>query len=142
LRAILDLAYASQETDAVSLADICKRQNIPEKFLAQIMLTLKKAGFVDSRRGVGGGYFLKRKPESLTIGDIIRHIDGPLNPTAGVNAGNRSAPIVNEEQQALEEVWIKVTHAVTDIVDRVTFADLMCRAKEIRETNADFNYII
>ena len=140
LRAILDLSYKSQSNEFVPLVDICKRQSIPVKYLEQIMLALKKADFVDSKRGIGGGFFLKRKPDELTIGEVIRQVDGPVDPTAGIKSKNAISS--NEDQQALQEVWMNVTRAISDIVDHVTFADLMCRAEELREKNADFNYII
>lgn len=140
MRAILDLTYKSQSKEVVPLGDICKRQNIPEKFMQQIMLTLKKAGYIDSKRGIGGGFFLNRKPDELTLGEVIRQIDGPVDPTADLKIAGASA--YNEDQQALQEVWMNVTQAISDIVDRVTFSDLMCRADELREQNADFNYII
>ncbi len=142
LRAILDLAYKFDSKEIVPLADICKRQHIPEKFLAQIMLTLNRADYVDSKRGIGGGFYLKRKPDELTLGEVIRLIDGPLEPGVGIKQEKPAAKMNSEDQQALQEVWVKVTHAIADIVDHVTFADLMCRANELREDNADFNYII
>jgi Rrf2 family transcriptional regulator, cysteine metabolism repressor len=140
LRAILDLSYKSQSNEFVPLVDICKRQSIPVKYLEQIMLALKKADFVDSKRGIGGGFFLKKKPDKLTIGEVIRQVDGPVDPTAGLKSENAISS--NEDKQALQEVWMNVTRAISDIVDHVTFADLMCRAEELREKNADFNYMI
>ncbi len=104
------------------------------------MLVLKKAGYVDSKRGIGGGFFLKRAAEELTVGEVIRQVDGPIDPTTSLKTATQ--PVRDEEQQALEEVWMNVTHAISDVIDRVTFADLMCRAKELREKNSDFNYII
>lgn len=142
LRAILDLAYKFESKEIVPLVDICKRQHIPEKFLAQIMLALKKADYVDSKRGIGGGFYLKRKPDELTLGEVIRLIDGPIEPGAGIKQDKSRTEITNEDQHALQEVWMKVTRAIADIVDHVTFADLMCRANELREKNTDFNYII
>ena len=141
LRAILDLAYKYKSNEIVPLTDICKRRNIPQKFLEQIMLVLKKAGYVDSKRGIGGGFYLRKKPEELTLGEIIRRIDGPLEPIADAKTAQSSTKIANEDQKALQEVWMKVTQAISEIVDGVTFADIMHRADELREANADF-YII
>ena len=142
IRAILDLAYRFKSGEIVALADICSRQNIPEKYLEQIMLVLKKGGYVDSKRGIGGGFFLKKSPGELTLGDVIRYVDGPLEPTAGIKNENMILQVNNEDQKAFEEVWVEVTQAIADVVDRVTFADIMQRAEELRKKSAEFNYII
>ena len=142
MRAILDLSYKFGSDEIVPLVDICKRQNIPEKFLEQIMLILKKAGYVDSKRGIGGGFFLKKRPGEITLGEVIRQIDGPLEPTAGMKNDHSMHRIANEDQAAFEEVWSNVTNAISAVVDQVTFVDIMCRADELREQHAEFNYII
>ncbi len=141
LRALLELAYKYNSNEIVPLTAICQRQRIPEKYLEQIMLILKKAGYVDSKRGIGGGFYLKKNPEELTLGEIIRQVDGPLEPTSGIKAAP-SAPMAGEDQKALQEVWAKVTQSIVEIVGRVTFADVMRRADELRDENADFNYVI
>lgn len=142
MRAILDLSYRYSSGDTVPLPHICRRQNIPAKYLEHIMLTLKKGGFVDSKRGVGGGFFLKMNPRDITVGKILRHIDGPVEPTVGIQNGDSTLKITNEEQQAFEEVWMNVTSAISGVIDHVTFADIMCRVDEIREESVHFNYMI
>ncbi len=142
MRALLDLSYNYSSKEIVPLPDICRRQNIPEKYLEHIMLALKKSGYVDSKRGIGGGFFLIKKPENIKIGDVLRHIDGPIEPTAGIQNGDATLRIANEDQQAFEEIWMNVTTAISSVIDHVTFADIMCRAEELREERAHFNYMI
>lgn len=142
LRALLDLAYVYNSKTVVPLVDICRRQHIPEKYLEQIMLNLKKAGIVESKRGIGGGFSLKKAPQEVTLGHIIRLVDGAIEPTAGLSNESSAMKIKNENQRAFEEVWEQVTHAISDIIDAITFADIMARANELRSENAEFNYII
>ncbi len=142
MRAILDLSYKFDSNDIVPLSEICRRQNIPEKYLEHIMLSLKKGGFVDSKRGIGGGFFLKMAPKEITLGHILRHIDGPIEPTAGVQNEDKALRASGEEQKAFEEVWMNVTQAISGVIDFVTFADIMCRVDELRKKSANFNYMI
>src|SRR5690348_5111434 len=76
LQAIFDLA-AQRPGEPVKIADIARRQKIPQKFLELILASLKQGGFVESRRGADGGYLLACSPEQLTVGDVLRYIEGP-----------------------------------------------------------------
>ena len=76
LLAIFDLA-AQRPGEPIRIADIASRQKIPQKFLELILAGLKQAGFVESRRGAEGGYLLARPPESLTVGEVLRYVEGP-----------------------------------------------------------------
>ena len=115
LQAILDLA--SQRTgEPVRIADIAARQKIPQKFLKLILASLKQGGFVESRRGAEGGYLLARAPESLTVGEVIRHIDG------AAQARGRSR---RKQETPFTDMWNQVEQAVSSVVDKTTFADLL-----------------
>ncbi len=142
MRALLHLSFKFESNDIVPLTDIGRRQKIPLKYLEHIMLALKKGGFVDSKRGIGGGFFLKSNPKEITIGSVLRLIDGPIEPTAGMQNGDATLKMAGEEQKAFEEVWMNVTNAITGVIDHVTFADIMCRVDELREERANFNYMI
>jgi Rrf2 family protein len=142
MRAILDLSFKYSSNEIVPLPDISRRQKIPLKYLEQIMLALKKGGFVDSKRGIGGGFFLKIDPKEITVGHVLRHIDGPIEPTAGMQNGDANLKMSGEEQKAFEEVWMNVTTAIAGVIDHVTFADIMCRVDELRDESANFNYMI
>ena len=76
MQAIFDLA-SQRSGEPVKIADIARRQKIPQKFLELILAGLKQAEFVESRRGAEGGYLLARSAESLTVGEVLRSIDGP-----------------------------------------------------------------
>jgi Rrf2 family protein len=115
LQAILDLA-SQPAGDPVRIADIAQRQKIPQKFLELILASLKQGGFVESRRGAEGGYLLARSPESLTVGEVIRHIDG------AAQARGRSRRKV---ETPFTDLWDQVDQAVSSVIDKTTFADLL-----------------
>ena len=129
LKALFDLA--SQQSDArvnsgsqpVKIADIARRQKIPQKFLELILAGLKQNGFVDSRRGAEGGYLLARKPDAITVGEVIRSIE---NVRSSHRAGCRDA---------FADVWDRVDKAVSDVLDQMTFAEL---ARDWQEKNSKY----
>ena len=129
LKAILDLSYRYEENRAVSIAEIAKRQNIPGQYLEQIMLLLKGAGFIDSKRGVGGGFFLKKSPDQIILGDVVRQVEGPIEPIAcGKKIHDYSCG--EEDECVFREIWLNVTTAISNVVDHVTFAEIMRRDME------------
>src|SRR5207247_1770473 len=83
-RALLDLTLHYLD-GPILIQDIAERQNIPIRFLEQILLSLKRLGFVKSRKGRGGGYFLAKPPESITLGAVVRAMDGPIAPISCVS---------------------------------------------------------
>ena len=141
VKAILDLAYRYSENKAVPLSEISKRQDVPAQYLEQIMLILKGAKFVESKRGVGGGFFLLKDPEDVTLGEIIELIEGPLEPIV-CGKRNHDCSCGEEEVCAFREVWVKVTETTREIVDTVTFADMMRRTTEIHQANMAYDFQI
>jgi len=115
LQAIFELA-AEHGGDPVKIADIAHRQKIPQKFLELILVGLKQAGFVESRRGAEGGYMLARPAESLSVGEVLRYMDGPQPPK-----GRRR----RKPETPFTDMWRRVDEAVAAIVDHTTFADLV-----------------
>jgi Rrf2 family transcriptional regulator, cysteine metabolism repressor len=114
LQAIFDLA--SQRTgEPVKIADIARRQKIPQKFLELILVGLKQGGFVESRRGAEGGYLLARPADSLTVGEVLRSIEGPQD----VKGRPR-----RKAETPFTEMWQRVDSAVGEILEKTTFADL------------------
>jgi len=113
LRAIFDLA-AQNTGQPVKIASIARRQNIPQKFLELILPSLKQGGFVESRRGVGGGYSLARHPETITVGEVLRVVDGP--PRKQRN---------QEGETPLSDLWRHVDRSVAGIVDSASFASIV-----------------
>ncbi|MGA2269388.1 MAG: Rrf2 family transcriptional regulator [Bryobacteraceae bacterium] len=115
LRAIFDLA-AQPPGEPVRIADIARRQKIPQKFLELILAGLKQAGFVESRRGAEGGYLLARPAESLTVGEVLRSIEGPPR---GRSRTRRKA------ETPFTEMWRQLDSAVSEVIDKTTFAELL-----------------
>lgn len=140
LKTLLDLAL-NYNKGVLSIHELAKRGDIPFKFLEQILLTLKKGGFVGSKRGVEGGYFLARPPETITIGEIIRFIEGPIEPVACANKDNyekcRDFPYC-----VFKDIWSQVYTATSLVVDTVTFAELIRRVKHTKTNNVNNSYYI
>jgi Rrf2 family cysteine metabolism transcriptional repressor len=114
LQAIFDLC-SQPPGQPVKIADIARRQKIPQKFLELILANLKQGGFVESRRGAEGGYLLARPANRITVGEVHRFFEG------GQNGGTRLKP---KPESPFEEMWRKVDEAVSGVVDQTTFADL------------------
>ncbi len=125
LRAVFELA-SRESPDPLKIAKIAERQQIPQKFLELILSQLKQGGFLGSRRGADGGYFLARAPEDITVGDVLRHIDGPTSPA------RRGASGDGLQDSPFPELWERVERALSSVIDRTTFADLVTRWKENR----------
>src|SRR6478672_629425 len=115
LQAILDLAMHHQGVP-VKIADIARRQKIPQKFLELILAGLKQGGFVQSRRGAEGGYLLARPADSITVGEVLRFVE----------VGRNTRPASRKhEPDAFSDVWRKVDEAVSRVVDRTSFAEVV-----------------
>ena len=130
LKIILDLAMDYYNKDClVQMKDISKRQDIPIKYLEQIVLILKGAGYIRSRRGPEGGLRLARNPREIKVGEIIRLMDGTTSPITCVSKTEpskcrdiRSCPFV--------DMWDDIRNYINNIVDKTTFADLVEKMKE------------
>jgi Rrf2 family transcriptional regulator, cysteine metabolism repressor len=114
LQAILDLA-SQRQGEPVKIADIARRQKIPQKFLELILVGLKQAGFVESRRGAEGGYLLARPADSLTVGEVLRAMEGSQQ-AKGKPRRRAETPFT--------DMWQRVDAAIGEILDKTTFADL------------------
>lgn len=126
LKTILDLALHDEEIP-VAIHDLAKRSDIPVKFLEQILLDLKKGGFVISRRGKVGGYLLARPASKITVGEVIRFIDGPIEPIACVDSKYRDCS--DAAKCIFRGIWKRVSDAVSKIIDEITFEDLARRVR-------------
>jgi Rrf2 family transcriptional regulator, cysteine metabolism repressor len=121
LQAILDLA-AQPQGEPVKIADIARRQKIPQKFLELILAGLKQSGFVESRRGAEGGYLLARPAAAISVGEVLRSVDGAQQHGKGRARRKSETPFT--------EMWGQVDAAVSEIIDKTTFADLLRRWTE------------
>src|SRR6266508_6216214 len=116
----------------LSIQEIAKRETIPKKFLEQVLLALKKTGIVQSSRGKAGGYALRGAPGGVTLGDIVRAVDGPLAP---LGCANPVAPVKCPDCSNIEYCWLQavmteVGETVTAALDQITLAEVCRRAAE------------
>src|ERR1700674_5543780 len=114
LHAVFDLSTQTPG-QPVKIADIAKRQKIPQKFLELILASLKQGGFVESRRGAEGGYLLARAPNQITVGEVFRFFEG------GTDAKSSSK---RKPDSPFAELWRQVDDAVSTVIDPTSFADL------------------
>lgn len=134
LRLMVDLAVR-YDCGLVTLKDIASRQNISEKYLEQIIMLLNKGGLLRSVRGAQGGYSLSQKPEDITVGMVLRAVEGSLAP---VECAENCAACPKSAECVTVGVWRKIKTAVEDVVDSITLKDL---ADEQTAKTAD-NYCI
>ena len=134
LRALLVLGQDYLEDDSVvRIQEISTKQNIPKRFLEQILNDLKSAGVVESKRGVAGGYRLSRPPETITLATIIRHVEGALAPVSCVSERfYEKCSCPDEARCAIRSVMKEARDAVVQVVERVTIADLCERASRLQ----------
>lgn len=123
---MLDLAI-QRDRDLVPIQAIAARQRIPQRYLEQVLLALKRAGLVTSKRGSSGGYHLTRAPEDVTVGDVLRAVEGASAPFEALTG--RRQPSGGQD---LVELWTEISDAVSSVVDRLSFGALAERALERR----------
>jgi Rrf2 family protein len=129
LRAMIELA--NSETGMMQIKGIAEREKIPVKFLEQILVTLKNAGLLHSRMGIGGGYYLARPPEEITLGQIFRTLDGPLAPIRCVSQmAYEKCGCPDEVHCGLRMVMGDVRNAISAILDHTTLADVRHRVHD------------
>jgi Rrf2 family transcriptional regulator, cysteine metabolism repressor len=131
-RAVLDLALNYDKNGTVSrIQTIAERQNIPVKYLENILLTLNRAGIVRSRRGNQGGYYLARAPQEISVGEVIRIVDGPLAP---ISCASTTAYEACPEEAAcgLRSVWLEARNALANVLDKTTFEDVLERTGKFK----------
>ncbi len=124
-RALQDLAL-HYEQGPIAIEKIAVRQGLPVRYLEQLLLTLKRAGFLLSKRGVNGGYSLAKPPARITLGEILRTVDGPIEAIYCLDDPPRDE-CIRESDCVLRDVWAEVDRAVSAIVDHTTLQDLCDR---------------
>jgi Rrf2 family protein len=122
LRAMVDLAQSDGQNPVAAHA-IAERQEISERYLEQLLIPLKRAGLVKSIRGAQGGYILGRKSQNITVGDIIRILEGPIAPVECVSEINPET-CDRSDYCVTREIWEKVRDSVTEVLDSYSLADL------------------
>jgi len=122
-RAMLELSLRYDE-GPLHVREISEAQRIPRRFLEQILLLLKRAGYLKSRKGQKGGFVLAKAPSAITVAEVIRVMDGPLAPIDCVSVMAHE-PCPMEGTCGLRWLWKDVRDAVAGIMERTTFADLV-----------------
>ena len=127
LKAVLDLAL-HYNLELVTAGDLAQRIDAPIKFLEQVLMDLKKGGFVESRRGNIGGYLLSRAPAEITVGEVIRFIEGPIEPISCVKDGYSNCSDIHN--CVFKKMWQDIAAATSDIVDNLTFEELVAQVTD------------
>ncbi len=135
LRLMLDLAVNASE-EPVSLKSVAQRQGISDKYLEQIISILNRAGYVKSIRGAQGGYLLRRRPQDITAGMILRLTEGSLSPVTCVEETAETG-CDRQESCVTMILWKKIYESVSNVVDHTTLQDLVDWQRE-----KDGNYVI
>ncbi|MBN2146041.1 MAG: Rrf2 family transcriptional regulator, partial [Anaerolineales bacterium] len=132
IRALIFLASQQEQSGVVQIREIAEAENMPIKFLEQILLALKNAGLVNSRMGSGGGYYLSKPANQITLGQVVRILDGPLAPIRCVSQGayEKCVTCPNEETCGLRLVMLDVRNAISAILDHTTLVDVAQRVEQ------------
>lgn len=122
----------------LSIQEIARRERAPKKFLEQVLLALNKAGIVQSVRGKAGGYALRGEPGTVSLGDIVRAVDGPVAP---LPCASRDAPVKCPTCPSLDHCWLRllmleVGDNVKAVLEHVTLAEMCRRAEESRRSRS------
>ena len=128
-RAVLELTRYNDKAEVIHISDIAVRQSIPEKYLVQILLQLQRAGLVRSKRGATGGYSLARAPAEISLGDVIRAMDGALISIESLSDGAEMTDQLSG-QHVLKNVWMEVQERLGDIMDGITFEHISKQAQK------------
>ena len=135
IKAMLDLALSGDGETLQPIQDIARRQGIPQRYLEQVLLGLKRAGFLHSRRGSAGGYRLAKPPDQITAGALLRAVEGQ----SGLGMGGRGS--AGDAGSDLTHLWRAVSEAVDSVVDGTTLEDLKRRALERRASTKPMYHI-
>ena len=134
LRALIDLAVNS-DTEAVSIQSISARQGISESYLEQLMRLLRKAELVKSVRGAGGGYVLAKPAKEISVGDILRALEGHLDAVT-CTAGNSENSCEGADFCVTRFVWKRINESITDAVDSIMLDQLVEESRKLRDRGA------
>jgi Rrf2 family protein len=131
-RAMLELSLRFDE-GPVHIRDISAAQEIPERFLEQILLLLKRTGYLRSKKGPHGGYYLAKPPAKISVAEVIRVMDGPLAPIDCVSVTAHEV-CSREKFCGLKSLWKETRDAIARILERTSFAELAERTRSAKKT--------
>jgi Rrf2 family protein len=144
LRALVVLGLNAGNQEVLRIQTISEQQNIPKRFLEQILNDLRTAGILESKRGLAGGYRLRLPPEEVTLATVIRLIEGPLAPVSCVSEKfyeRCSCP--SEEKCGIRSIMQEVRDAIVRILDGVTLAELCARVRQLQGVHENpLDYVI
>ena len=144
VRAIFDIAYNSEGLET-QVKDISRRQGISPRYLEQIFQKLKKAGIVGSKRGPSGGYFLNKKPEEITVGEIVRITEGGIDPVLCISPEDSNQPCDRLGECVTRLIWSEAGNKLKEYFDSVSIKDLCTMAQKMglrKELDQRFMYYI
>src|SRR5262245_43251097 len=127
LRALIDLGIAHEAgRELVRLQEIVEKEKIPTAFLEQIFMQMREAGFIDAKRGKNGGYFLARPADTISMGQVVRLIDGPLAPIRCVSQTQyERCTCPDEEHCGLRMLMLDVRNSIANILDRYSLGQVV-----------------
>jgi Rrf2 family protein len=131
-RALLSLALRGESAGPTTVRDIAERTGLPQPYLEQILLALKGAGLVRSKRGVGGGYVLARDPSAITLAEIVSAVDGPIT-VGDFGEPHTGGACDHEGQCVLLTLWQTVGHHMRRLLEGWTLADIAEMAQGDRD---------
>jgi Rrf2 family protein len=128
VKAILELA-GQPGREPVQVRNIAKKQGLPVRFLEQVMNALKKAGLVESVRGAQGGYLLNRSPKEISLGDVLKAIDGQMTETSCIS--DRKQPKCEDAGNCVvQDVWAEVKNSFINVLNSITLQDIYERKRQ------------
>lgn len=131
LRAVLDLALHSNE-EAISLSSIAERQSISISYLEQLIAKLRKAGIVESKRGAQGGYSLAKPAEEISVGDILRALEGDLHPVDCAEIYGGTSTCSGSDMCVTKYVWKRISDSIDAAVDALMLSELVEEGRTLR----------
>jgi Rrf2 family protein len=128
----------------ILISEIAQREGVPRKFLELILLELKNQGFLQSKKGKGGGYALASPPQQIRVGEVLRAVDGPiaLLPCVSRTAYARCDECRDERACGIRLIMKEVRDAASQILDMTSLADLMNRSEQVARGKEGLNYTI
>ncbi len=133
LRAMVDLVMHGEKEPA-SIANIAARQHISERYLEQLIARLKKAGLVTSVRGAGGGYVPTRPADEISVGDVLRALEGSLDPVDCPGLAEESG-CSGSDVCVTKYVWRRINDSINRTVDEIKISDLVRESREVEQKN-------
>jgi len=136
IRSMLYLAKHSAPSELIQLKQIASNENIPVKYLEQILLALRHAGLLHSRMGIGGGYYLAKPANNISLGQIVRTLDGPLAPVNCVSQmAYEACDCPDEKTCGLRLAMLDVRNSISDVLDNTTLQDVVNRSSGLGITD-------